>query len=173
VVHEWLAPARAAAENCFVDATAKWREGGNPFGPSVLDPALKQLNADTQHRADELHNAWQQANSVDPARTQHESHTREVSHYGPKQCSSRYGGKCVMDHFGGEKYADFCHYSTFIVESRSCTFKRCGVSLGCSDWAESTRYDKEASRATREVCGNFPWDEIVQVVVQVVVPIIL
>jgi hypothetical protein len=151
VVHEWLAPARAAAEKCFVDATVKWRAGGNPFGASVLDPALKQLNADTQHRADELHNAWQQANSVDPARTQHESRTREIRRWGPNQCSNRYGSKCYVVG-GGRKYADFCTYAEYVVEARSCTFKRCGASLGCTNWKETSRYEKEVGRDKRNVC---------------------
>jgi hypothetical protein len=150
VVHEWLAPARTAAEKCFVDATAKWREGGNPFGASVLDPALKQLNADTQHRADELHNVWQQANSVDPARTQHESRTRELRRWGPEQCSKRYGGRTYVI-VGGKEYADFCTYAEYAVEARSCTFKRCGASLGCTDWAETTRFEKEVAREQKSV----------------------
>jgi hypothetical protein len=151
VVHEWLAPARTAAENCFVDATANWRPDGDPFGASVLDPALKQLNADTQHRADELHNAWQQANSVDPARTQHESRTRELRRWGPNQCSSRYGGRCYRI-AGPSKYADFCTYAEYAVEARSCTIKNCEATLGCSDWKETSRYEKEIAREKRNIC---------------------
>jgi hypothetical protein len=96
----------------------------------MLDPALKQLNADTQHRADELHNAWQQANSVDPARAQHKSRTRELRRWGPEQCSKRYGGSTYVI-VGGKEYADFCTYAEYAVEARSCPrmceFRRVGT----------------------------------------------
>ncbi len=117
----------------------------------MLDPALKQLNADTQHRADELHNAWQQANSVDPARAQHKSRTRELRRWGPEQCSKRYGGSTYVI-VGGKEYADFCTYAEYAVEARSCTFKRCGASLDCSDWKETSRYEKEIAREKKNVC---------------------
>jgi hypothetical protein len=151
VVYEWLAPARSAAERCFVDETVNWRPDGDPFGASVLDPALKQLNADTQHRADELHNAWQLANSVDPARTQHESRTREVSRGRASQCSKRYGGRCYGI-VGPSKYADFCTSATYAVEARSCTSKQCGVSLGCTDWTETSRFEKEVEKTRQNMC---------------------
>jgi hypothetical protein len=151
VVHDWLAPARDTAERCFAEATKKWREGGNPFGASVLDPAQKQLSDDTQHRANELHNAWQQANSVDADRTKHESQTREVRRWGPEPCSGRYGGKCRKFH-GKPKYQDFCTYAKYGVDNRSCTFKRCEALIGCTGWTETSSYDKEIAKETRNVC---------------------
>jgi hypothetical protein len=53
---------------------------------------------------------------------------------------------------GPSKYADFCRNAWFAVESRSCTYKRCGESMGCTEWTETSRHEKEVERWKDNMC---------------------
>jgi hypothetical protein len=147
-VREWLAPARTATAKCFAEAILKWRNPKDDFIGTVLALALEHLMFYTQHRANELHNAWQQANSVDPALTKLQTRQRLAWGGVNKKCSQNSGGHVPSFHqhelgFGGAAPSfDFCTRFTYIVESRSCMYKRCGAEQ-CTEWQETARYDEE------------------------------
>lgn len=155
VARQWTQPARSAAETCFAAGTAKWRGRGSgaedPFGPSVLDPALAQLQATVQSKADALRDAWQYANSVNPARTLTANRIREVSRWGPFRDGDRYGGYCYGI-AGPQKFGDYVTMGTLAVEARTSDYKRCGSFTGPPQWLEVNRFNKEIAREARNLC---------------------
>lgn len=156
VVREWTAPDRAAAEKCFAEHHAVVRlrvEPGHedPFGASVVAPAMIHLKIGMQSKVDALQVAWQHANSLDPARTVTTSEEVRVASENRRVSPRRYGGRCY-GLVGGREFADYADIVKFQVRSTTTTFKRCGAELKKEVKDIGASYEREMNRHARNMC---------------------
>lgn len=156
VVHEWTAPACAAAEKCFAEHSrlTRWRvKPGqeDPFGPSVLVPALASLQKDLQSKANALRDVWQHANSLDPARTTTTSEEVKTGSENRRVSPRRYGGRCY-GLVGGREFADYADIVRFQVRSTTTTYKRCGAEIKKEVKDIGAAYEREMNRHAKNMC---------------------
>jgi hypothetical protein len=152
MLDEWLAPARAAAQVCFAEATEEVRPRDDVFSELYVGGIEDKLFGAIAERVEAIRADWIAYNAIDLDKTVVETRRLQVAKRSDVQVSSRYGPRCILGAIGGSKYVDHADFVTYVDEAKTKQYKVCGALAWTSDWVRMREYEVEENRHQVNVC---------------------